>query len=64
MGVFSRMNHQPFFTMGAEVPRVVAGRMMRVPKLDGIGPGSADGAVLGLMNQHGTFTVLGGNVVP
>lgn len=62
---FYRMDRQPFFTVRVQLPDSVAGQMMRMPRLDGIGPArSAEGAVLDLINRHGTIDVLGANAIP
>ncbi|MBK8012200.1 MAG: RHS repeat-associated core domain-containing protein [Deltaproteobacteria bacterium] len=62
---FFKSDRQPIFTLRVDVPNSVAQQMIRVPKLDGIGPArSAQGAVLDAINQQGTFSVLRGNVLP
>jgi len=56
---------------GSEAPAAsncrdsVANQMLRMDRLDGIGPArSADGSLLQMINEQGTIKVLNGNVLP
>jgi hypothetical protein len=62
---FYGFDGRPFFTLQVGVPQSVAGQLLRVENLDGIGPAlSADPGQLKLINQTGSFGVLNGNVIP
>ena len=50
--LFFKMDSEPVFTVRVQVPNSVAAQMMRVPRLDAIGPArSAEGAVIDLINS-------------
>ncbi|AKJ29719.1 hypothetical protein AAW51_3028 [Caldimonas brevitalea] len=62
---FYAFDKEPVFTLRVQVPDDVAQQMMRVPRLDGIGPArSADGALLRQINSRGTIDALNGNALP
>jgi len=62
---FYAFDKEPVFTLRVEVPDSVANKMMRMDRLDGIGPArSADGSLLQVINEQGTIKVLNGNVLP
>jgi hypothetical protein len=62
--LFFKMDKQPFFTVRVQVPNSLAKQLIRVERLDGIGPArSAEGAVLDRINSRGTIDVLGANAL-
>ena len=62
---FYAFDKEAVFTLRVEVPNDLARQMMRVPKLDGIGPArSADGLLLQQINSRGKIDALTGNLLP
>jgi hypothetical protein len=62
---FYKADKQPFFTMEVTVPNSIVNKMMRNPRLDGIGPArSADENLLDALNKACDIHVLDGNFLP
>lgn len=61
---FYDYDKQPMFTFVVRLPKHLADKMIRNPRLDNIGPArSADGKLLEAINRESTVTVLQGSVL-
>jgi RHS repeat-associated protein len=62
---FYKYDKQSFFTLEIKAPKLLADKMMRVTKLDGIGPArSVDSSLLDALNKASEVRVLKGSVLP
>ncbi|MDA8444385.1 RHS repeat-associated core domain-containing protein [Paracidovorax valerianellae] len=62
---FYSFDKEAVFTLRVEIPNALASQMMRVPKLDGIGPArSADGQLLQQINSRMNINAFTGNLLP
>ncbi|WP_284403117.1 hypothetical protein, partial [Acidovorax sp. SUPP2825] len=62
---FYAFDKEAVFTLRVEIPNSLANQMMRVPKLDGIGPArSADGQLLQQINSRMNINAFTGNLLP
>jgi hypothetical protein len=62
---FNGFDGEAYFTLKVDISTSLYNRMMRNPRLDGIGPAvSADGELLQQINELGVIRVLNGSVLP